>query len=278
MLLKSIENIDEVFVRRGVEIPEIQKKIRKANYKRIILLYILILILFNIKDLVTAAIQILFRIYIKVTFFILYFISSMLTPKDGNATTNGDSAPNLPFEPGKGNKLLDYLLFALFVLFIIYLVYKILPRLFRAFLRLIQYIKEKLTKVIKLKDVKYEDSECIEIVEITKQVAVNRERKKRVNLFSLLKMAKDQSEKIRLMYAIIIKELNNKGLAIKSSDTTGDIIEKAYGIKDLGENLTSVTKTYENVRYGEVEPEQESYNKMKLEFEKIMNTLKNDKK
>lgn len=274
MLIKSQENIDEVFKFRGVEIPEVQKSIRKENLKSIILLYAVMLVIFNIKDLLAAILQFILMIYIKVSIFIFYLLSKLFI-QSGSGSSKGDSQP-LPLTPGpeRSNNLLDYLFVAVTAVLIIFAAYKLLPRLVKAISGLIAYIKAKLSKVIRLKENVYDDSECVEIVEITKQIVENKVKKKRVNLFAILKKATDPAKRIRLMYQIILKDLGEKGITVASSDTTGQVIEKAAGLENVKEEIENITSIYERVRYGEEIPQAELLKSMEEGYRKILGKRK----
>jgi hypothetical protein len=268
MALISEGNIDQVFLKRGVEIPEVQRSIRKANIKLVAILYGLILVLFNIKDLLSAALKFILLTYIKLNFFIMYLISLLFANKDGSSG-NQQADMNLPVDPGNG-KTANNLFTFVAVILIIFILYKLIPKLFRAIVNLIRFIKSKLSKKIKINDNRYNDNECEEIIEITKQSTDSWwKRRKRLNLFSMLKKTHDPAERVRLIYRIILGELGKKGVVVAVSDTTGQVTQKAQSSDKLKIDLKSVTPIYEKVRYGEEVPNTDSIRSMEEDLLKI---------
>lgn len=269
MVLKSEGNIDEVFLKRGVEIPEVQRSIRKANLKLVAILYGIILVLFNIKDLLSVVLRFILLTYIKINLFIMYLISLLFANKDG-ASQGQQGSMNLPVEPGDGNKTANTLFTIVAVILIIFILYKLIPKLFKAIAELIRFIKSKLKRKIKIDDNRYEDNECEEIIEITRQSSDSwMKRRKRNNLYSLLKKTHDPAERVRLIYRIILNELGKKGIGVAASDTAGQVAKKAHSKDELKASLESVTSIYEQVRYGEVIPDAASISKVEADLLKI---------
>jgi len=275
MLIKSEENIDEVFMYRGVEIPEVQRSIRKQNSKLIILLYGVILIMFNIKDFLAATLKFLLLIYVKASIFVMYLLSKLLSTSDGGSSDGGSQAQQLPFEPGKSDKFLNYLFTAIAVIIIIFAIYKALPKVIKAISQFIAYVKALFTRVLKIKENKYDDSECVEIVEITKQTVDNKvKKKKKINLISILKKTTDPTKRIRLMYQIILSEFGRRGIDIAASDTTGQVVEKAAGIELVENEIENITSIYEKVRYGEEPPQNQALTSMEEGYIRILSKPK----
>jgi len=269
MLIMSEENIDEVFLTRGVEIPEVQRSIRKENIKLVAILYGVILVLFNIKDLLTVILKFCFLAYINISFFIMYLISKLFSVKGDSSNGNASNALP-PMEPGEPNNTANIIYVIVSVAVIILILYKLIPKLIKGIAALIKYIKSKLSTKTKVNESRYNDNECEEIVEITKQSTDSWfKRKKKVNLFSMLRKSKDPAERIRLMYKIILTEIGKNGVAVVVSDTSGQILEKVQPIEELKNNLVNITPIYEKVRYGEEMPDIKSVGAVEEGFLKI---------
>jgi len=265
MLIKSEENIDQVFMLRGVEIPEVQKVIRKYNAKAIFSLFAGILILFNIRYIVSAVLKFIFILYLRITVLILYLMS--LIYPEGSGQGNGAGKPDLPYGPESTNNFLDNIFKFISVVIILYLAYKIVPKVIKAIFKLVAHIKAWLFRVVKVRDDKYDDDECVDIVEFTKQVEVKKLGKKKKNsLYSALRKATSPAEKIRLMYAIIVNDVRLKGIKIADSDTTGQIAGKITDSWKYGEDIREITSIYDSVRYGEEIPQDSTVKFMEQGF------------
>lgn len=270
MSIISEVNIDEVFLKRGVEIPEVQRSIRKQNFKLVAILYGIILVLFNIKDLLSAILRFILLTYIKINIFIMYLISLLFENKDKSSGGSDQGSMNLPMEPGEGSKTANVLFTVVAVILILFILYKLLPKIFKAIVELIRYIKSKISRKIKINENRYNDNECEEIIEITKQSSDSwLKRKKRANLFSLLRKTHDPAQRVRLMYRIILNELGKKGIKVSASDTAGQVVRKAQAKDSLGAYLEGVTSVYEKVRYGEEVPDTGSIKKVEEDLLKI---------
>lgn len=255
MLIKSEENVEQVFFFRGVEIPEVQKTIRKHNVKAVTILFAGILLLFKLKDILSVILKFIFVLYLKILVFILYILSVLYPSGSGQTNANGkvDLPPN---QPSDSNPFLDYLFKAVFIVLLIYIAYKTIPKLIKAILKFVSFIKAWLLKKMKVDNYKYEDEECVDIIEFTKQTAGRKLiKRKKSNLTTALRKATNPADKIRLMYAIIVNEIKLKGVEIANSDTTGQIAEKITSSRKSYTGIENVTSIYDKVRYGEEIPQ-----------------------
>jgi hypothetical protein len=67
--------------------------------------------------------------------------------------------------------------------------------------------------------------------------------------------------------------LTETGIVLRKSDTTGEIYEKAVSVKGIGEPFFTLTKSYEEVRYGDTRPAGDMFAKLQEEYNRVRDLL-----
>ena len=84
----------------------------------------------------------------------------------------------------------------------------------------------------------------------------------------------DYVKRIRFMYKLVVNYIENYGIKISKSDTTGEIYVKGSEVEGLKENLGYTTDIYNKIRYGKRVPDETEYGKFEETFAHIVNILK----
>jgi hypothetical protein len=268
LVLKTQENLDLVFRKRGVEASEIQKKIRKSNMVTVLAFYSIILVLFNIKNIIVFILETARRLGGQLMDFLIYLLKLLFRHKA--ARPYQDSFGFIPLDPVPAWRPIVVLIFSIVVhFFILFALYKLIPPLYKYLKKQIERFVGFLHKIIKGRvcfDTP-DENECTEIVEVEKVIIDKKARVIKNNFLARLAKTSDPVEKIRLMYKITISSMVGKGVQITSSDTTGEIIAKSGRIDGVGTKFSVLTKIYEDIRYGEVSPSEEVLVSARQEFD-----------
>ena len=278
IIIITQDNIDFVIHKRGVESKEVQKKIRRFNIGIVLALYAVILFLFNFKKIVLFVLNLIKLICGKVMDLIIYILKLLFKEKGGSIYEEGFGF--MPFDPQPAWQPIIVLIYYTLIHFIFLLiVYLLLPVIYKGIKSLVTFIKGKLLQLINTKpELNYIDNnECTETIEIVK-IIKPKTHKQKTNLYMLLDKTNDLSEKIRLMYRISINLLLDNGVAIQRSDTTGQIYEKSISIAIFRRRFFTLTKMYNEVRYGGLSPLEDEFNKTQDEFNGIVEITKSQHK
>lgn len=272
LLIKSEENIDYVLESRGIEMPEVQKKIRSSNIKIILLLFAGILLLFNFKSIIIVILRLVKSIAVNIIIAIFYLLSLFSGSKPiEQSTPEATLQPSLPEAASKS--IVPYIFNAIILCIFIYLAIKLIPILFNKIIELYRLIKEKLFKVYNNKNYSFKTDECLEIIEFTNKLDEKKSKKRDKKLLKALKKATNPTDKVRLMYKIILSLMPTKGILIEPSETTGEISRKLNVLDNSNAQIKNLTNEYEKVRYNEKIPDENTLADIEKNYNYLVSKL-----
>ncbi|NSW89498.1 MAG: hypothetical protein HPY74_02250 [Firmicutes bacterium] len=275
LLIKNQQNLDRVFIKKHIELSTVPKDIRKYNSIIVMVVFLVILALFNIKtliDFITVVLGNMPKYLLRIIFFILYLLSKLLPESEGGMEQD-QGGPHLPALPdGESNSIVGLILTivfgSLFVVVAVFLLSKF-PKLLRAFGEKIKKLFMQIAVIFKKlfkfqKEYMDKEEDYVDEVEIIRPDNPRKGFGKQNRIFQKIsrKLGRNltPAEKVRNMYAGILQHLKAKGINLLKSDTTHEIYKKIPQTENLGEIMGYITKVYDKVRYGEKTPE-------RIEFE-----------
>lgn len=292
LLIKNQQNLDRAFIKKYIDISTVPKDIRNYNSIMVIVVFLVMLVLFNIRSLVafiTTIFKNMPKCILNVIFTIIYILSKLL-PEAAGGGAQEKGEPQMPLLPeGESNSIAGLILTIIFGLFFLIVVIFLIPKVpkllriigekIRKFALLIVNFIERLFKI--QKDYIDREDDYIDEVEIIKPDSTRNSSRKGLNKSGLVmkiinrKFGKNlsPSEKVRNMYADILHHLKIRGVKIIESDTTNEIYRKIPKVGSIDEIMKYITKVYEEVRYGEKIPEETELEQYKDSVRHAMNTL-----
>jgi hypothetical protein len=280
LLIRNQENLER-FLRRDTGSAMIPKNIRGYNAFYVLVVFGLILLLFNFKGIVLFVFDVSGQI-IKFVFGIIYKILQLLLPDRSEGARQAAPQKMFPFsvEEDTTHPLLSFLYKVVFYFILLYLLYRLFPLLGRAlktlFRTFMNWIKRFLTRIDSGYARESEDysDEIEQIKPMEKGGHRNRLKRKIRNLKRDLKSIRDPAEKVRFIYSILLHILMNRNVDIRNTDTTGEILHKARAIAEIDPYFTEVTDIYDTVRYGDRIPDEPKVHRSEEDYEKISGILK----
>lgn len=257
--VESQENLKNIFNQRGIQVSEIQKKFQKNNIKLIAIFFVLMILLFHIKSIVLVLLNTARSILYKIIWVIAMIIQLLYKePQTVNEPKQNLKPPIPDLDPSKGSNFWN-IVGIIVCLLLLYAAYRLIPSILRKMKETAFAVIEKLKLFfnVQSKENMKNNDECIDYVEIKKlsnPIGNKNNKPKKRNKRKLLNQIKNPAEKIRLLYAIILEELN-KNMVIHESDTTGEICTKSLKAKIVSEDFKDITRLYDRVRYGEKLPQ-----------------------
>lgn len=293
LLIKNQQNLDNAFIKKHIDLSTVPKNIRNYNSRVILLVFAVILLIFNIDTVAGAIMYVISNIprYI-VTFmlFLLELVSKLFPGETSEAGSQGGGGMDLSGLPdGQENPFWSFVTKMIFIIILglaaIYVITRA-PNMARAIKRKINELFDRiriffrsLFKVQKDKELKEADyvdeTETIKPV-IDKKNKKETERKLHKMSGRIWKNA-DPEKKIRFMYSLTVRNIANSGINISRADTPRQIKEKCQGNKDMNSSLEYNTDLYEKVRYGNIKTEESEFTRYKMEFDRLLEILKNNR-
>jgi len=262
LILKNQEDIDSnIYNRKSIEKSILPRNLRSFNLKAVIVMFFVILLLFNLKLVVLFLMDMAGRIVRFVILVFAYIIEHIFTPVktqggDGlqppeNGFIGGGIVKIHPFWSFLGNLAMYFAL--------MYLVYRIILVLIRQVPRLLRKLAELFRRLFVHSTPKsIEVGDYSDEVETVKPVSAG-ERKRAMrgsirNVARNLKEITDPVERVRYIYGSLLEMLSVFGIKPEKYDTTTEILVKASGISGMGSSFSELTNIYDEVRYGEEIP------------------------
>lgn len=274
ILVKRKEILNLVFVRRGVEQPEVRCKIERRSILSAFTVYAAVILLFNLKGIVIFILGILNAAAGKIFRFIIWVIGLLFRHKSGTAT---DYFGFMPFDPRpSGAPLAVFLLYFTIYSLLFLILYWILPRIFKYMKELYHEVYSFLRRLLANNEriVQYSPDEYIDITETDREAGAQKGqalRKPSLNeLHAALKNTADPVLRLRLQYRIVLTVLKLRNYDIQSSDSTGDVCRKTAAAGALPEGLPELTVIYDAIRYGGKIPAEYDIRIADESFEKLV--------
>lgn len=268
MLLLNQANLDFVFISMDRGMSFLPEHIRRNNSIGVLVFFVMILVLVNIRDVFRVALEIagsLARLIISAILWLaMLFRQEESSPPAGGNGQRGQL--ELPPE-GPGNPFLEMVLNIIFVLIMTYVIYRAAPVVWRGMKDLFFRLKEAILRYLggpspERNDVGELDfHDRIEVMRTRGALRKKDGGKEGLNrLKRELRKIVDPVERVRRFYGIAILRLQKTGMAVGSSDTTGEILGRSSTMKETNEiypTLKELTDRYDSVRYGDRVPESE---------------------
>lgn len=274
LIVKNQEDIERnIFNKRHIEKSILPKNLRSFNALTVSIIFIIVLFLFNLKEIVIAIINLLTD-FLAIIAVLLMMLVEWIAPKQEHMMQGGmpgeSVLPDLATQPA--SPLANFIFNVLGHFVVLYLAYRLLLFVLRrlpAFCRRIAQLLKKLFSTQK-EQAPIEESDFVDETETVRPVregsrggGMRKIRKGR----SDLRRVKDPMLRVRMMYSIILGTLSGIGVNPDKSDTTMEIIEKIPS-DDVLQELYPFTQMYNQVRYRELMPDdkmladaQERFNK-----------------
>ena len=281
LLVRNQEDIDSnIFDKKHIEKSILPGNLRRLNSFWVCMLFLAIVLLFNLKPLVMLLLRLLIKIsiYVAAAFMWLighFFQSSDGTQQSGSPGTFGFFGTGAEIIRPFGNLISSVFRNAI----LLYVIYRFL----RLFIKRVPGLALKLLNLVrKLFAIKKggnapETMDYSDETETVKPVHEDnpvRHLKKKMNRSRrTLKSISDPVEKIRYMYASIMAMLPMLGIRTELSDTTADILKKTTASVDISNELSPLTVIYNQVRYGGKVPDSEAMAKAEGHFDKVVEVI-----
>ena len=289
LLIKNQQNLDNAFIKKHIDLSTVPKNIRNYNSIIVMVLFALIIIIFNIKELVDFIVYIIGNIPRTIVLFMLKaleLLSKLLPGGEGEGGSQGGSPDMSGLPEGEENAIVAIITKIIFGIILVaagaFAIWK-LPALFAAIGRKIKKLGNFIAELFKKLFLIQKDSLDKEIDYIDEVITIKptshskeeRESKKKIQRMGgrLWKNA-DYMEKIRFMYKLTVNYIIKSGIDIKRSDTTKEIYQKALEIDGLQESLGFATDIYNKIRYGGKVPDDAEYIKFEEKFSSTVDILK----
>jgi hypothetical protein len=264
LILKNQEDIDtNIYVKKHIEKSILPKNMRSFNTWSVIVMFFVVLLLFNLKPLV----MILLNMAGKV---IAYFIAAVLwVLRHLNLGSGGGQPQQSPPQLNSGffgtdweinplgnfiNNIIKYFALIYFLYHSVLIVLRRIPSLFSRLAALLRRIFS-LNKTANTSGIQDYDDET-ETIKPQKDRDKYREIRNRIRIAKKeLKYISDPVERIRYIYGSVLGMLHIFGINIEKSDTTSEIYIKSKQIYGIDKPLSMLTGIYNAVRYGSSIPD-----------------------
>jgi len=289
LLIRNQENLDRTFIRKHIDLSTVPKNIRNYNSLFVVILFLLIIVVFNIQELTNFIVKIIGntpRVIIIVLLKILELISKLYPASEGQGETQGEQGGFSGLPEGEENhiaalliRIFSSILLIVALGFVIWkspVLFRVLGEKIKKLGRIIAEFFRKLF-VVQVDNPDKEIDYVDEVMIIKPQINPKEEKESEKKIKRIGGKAwknSDYIKRIRFMYKLIVNNIKNYGIDIKKSDTTGEIYAKASEINDIEENLRYTTNVYNKVRYGKKDPDETEYNKFEEFFSNMTSILR----
>ncbi len=280
LIIKNQEDIDDnIYNKKHVEKSILPKNLRKVNAVTVSVVFLVIMLLFNLKKVVITLLDWSARFI----FLIIRAIASLMErlPVKELVTEGGGQAeqglPEIAAAPPSPFGNLVFNIIGRFV--VLYLTYKALFYLVKwaplLWHRIVNFFK-RFFSIKKVGDIA-EEADFVDETETIKPVSDKGVRRKAAKNAAMgikdLKREKDPVKKIRLMYSIILRMLPAIGVTPGRTDTTMEIINKVSMMDAVSEELYPFTEVYNQVRYGDKKPDGDMMTDAQTHFGKAFSVM-----
>jgi len=265
LILRNQEDIDEnIFNKKYVEKFVLPRNLRRSNTVYTLILFLLILLMVNLKPIVLYALEVAGKATVLITK-LAFRLLSLLFKETGEAPGDMRSMPEMVPDGQQviANPVINFITYLLLGLVLLYLAYHVILYVIRKLPEALRKLGLWLRKLFSL-HTSHAPSETEEYVDESEMVRP--ERKKgfmhhstngvktgRTNLWKI----NDPIKRIRYMYAGILEFLLSIGIPFDKSYTPLEILRIKEVPADIKRELESFTGIYNQVRYGGRVPDSE---------------------
>ncbi len=282
LIIKNQEDIESnIYNKKHIEKSILPKNLRKLNAITICVIFLVILLLFNLKTVVIALLDWSARFIFLIISGIAWLIEQVFPAGELITEGGGYAEPGFPeLIPAPPSPVANLIFNILKNFILLYLVYKILfylakkiPVIFRKIAGLIKRIF-----MLKRSEGAADESDFIDETETIRPVSESGVKRKAArNAVKGIKDArreKDPVKRVRLMYSIILHMLPAIGVNPDRSDTTLQIISKTFVSQAVSDELSHLTEVYNRVRYAGERPDQERLSQAEEHFNRTIEEIK----
>lgn len=281
LVVRNQEDIDSnIFDKKHVEKSILPKNLRSFNTAAVCVVFVAILLLFNLKVIVLAIFHLLGQLSILVMRFMLWLMQNLF-PLAGGAGEKGGNINNELFgfgiQPISPLKNLIFNTVRSFVLY--YIIYRVILAVIRAVPKVSRRLAALLRKLFSLErgekaDINsdYTDETETVLPERTKEPGndarrgVGRRRRDPGRI-------KDPVLRVRYMFSVILSVLPSAGVTPDRSDTPAELARRAGLPENAAEGLTTFAGIYNQVRYGEKVPDSEMLNDAESSYRRAIDAM-----
>lgn len=281
LIIKNQEDIESnIYSKKHVEKSILPKNLRKVNAVTISVVFLIILLFFNLKKVVITLLDWSARVIFLIIRAIALLMERLFPAKELVTEGGGQAESGFPeiaaSPPSPFGNLVVNILINFVVLYLTYKALFYLAKWVPIFWRKIADFFKRIFLIKRAGDIA-EESDFVDETETIKPVSdtgVKRKvAKNAVRGVKDLKRERDPAKKIRLMYSIILRMLPAIGVTPGRSDTTMEIINKVIMMDAVSEELCPFTEVYNQVRYGDKKPDGDMMTDAQTHFGKVVNVM-----
>ncbi|HEX2944712.1 MAG TPA: DUF4129 domain-containing protein [Clostridia bacterium] len=281
LVVRNQEDIDtNIFEKKHIEKSILPKNLRSFNTIAVCVVFVLIILLFNLKAVIMAIMQLIGNLAVLVMKFILWVVGKLFSEsgvEQDNGAPSGGALFGFGIQPVSPVGNLIFNIVRNFTLY--YIVYRVVLAIIRIVPKVSRKLAELLKKLFSLE--RGDKSDTIsDFVDETETVIPERKQKHAVGFnrsFSPvrkdLRRIKDPAMKVRYMFSIILKMLPAAGVQPDRSDTPAELVGKAGMPQSIAEGLSPFAAIYNQVRYGEKVPDRDMLDNAELNFNKAVDAM-----
>lgn len=291
LLVSNQTGIDEAFIKRHIDRANIPGNMRKYNTSLVVWLYVVIVILINVKAIVKAMAAFLHWLVIQIAncaAWLFLLLSRLFRQSESGAPPGGqNSLPDMGADTQRGIlPVILTILIGLLAAYLLYVLGKRLPSALRAlrdklktlFDRVAGYLGN-LLKVYgdgaeEVDD--YEDD--VQTVKVGDALQEKQLKRQLGRMRRGLRGITDPVQKVRYIYGMLLQGLKERDVDVRKSDTAGEVLRKVKSVQGAEQPFAGITTIYEEVKYGGEIPEAVKVESVEAEFKKMEEVLKRRKK
>lgn len=274
LIMRNQEDIDKnIYDRKNVEKSILPRNLRSFNTLAVIVLYSVILMLFNLKSVVLWLMDLAGRITVLFAGLLLWLSGLVFKGMEGQAG-QGAQQPGFGFMAGEQavHPVSNFIFNVTKYFVLLYLAYRLALYLLHGAPSIARAVVGFLRRVLSWnsRDGSREVQDYDDEIETVKP---RKERDRRHTLKTLIRNAErsletitDPVERVRFIYATLLVMLGAYGIPVEKSDTTLDILRKALKIQGMEKPLNAVTYVYNGVRYGSLVPGRETLSETEARY------------
>lgn len=260
LILMNQEDIDDnIYSKKYIQKSILPRNMRSFNLISVLVLFAIILLIFNMKTIVASIIGFLAKLSARLIKIALWLIS-FIFPK-GEVQQGGQGDESLPFQIDntiQNHSIWNIISYILAAAVIIYLLYKLMPVLFRKFGELLARVKDNASGDY--------DDETVTVRPAKEDNAGKLHKRRKFKVGRELANITDPVERVRYKYGLILNMLDMIGIGRIKSDTAAEICKKTSGHAGISHPLIGITRLYEKVRYGDFIPENDDMKMFDKEY------------
>lgn len=290
LIIKNQEDIDSnIFDKKHVEKSILPRNLRRFNTVSVCVVFLVIILFFNLKEVVKYILFLLGRLTILIIKGVLWILSCIMPSSQGDLQ-QGEAAPNAFDFFGESAELVypfkNLISNTIKYFIILYVTYRLLVILKRKIPGLVRRIVGWLQKILSIKKgqksfetMDYNDE--TETIKPTRKHDNKREVKKKMRKSRLnLRSISDPAERVRQMYSTILQMLPLLGVRLYKCDTTMEIAGKTAASgevvtasREVAKEFLPFTAIYNQVRYGDTVPDSGMLKEAEVHFEKAVEVI-----